>query len=355
MNQQKIRVGIIGAGGNFRDRHIPGFKALKNVELAGVANRSRESSERAAKEFGIAEVYDSWLDLMESDDIDAIAIGTWPYMHCPLVLAALENNKHVLTEARMALNAQEARTMLDASRISPHLVTMIVPGPMTLSIDPMIFRLLESGYLGDVLSVELNLAGRSFVDRNAPLAWRHDAALSGYNILNMGIWSEILMRWLGPANKVMAMTKTAVKQRKDATGRFRAVTVPDHVDILADMACGAQAHLRFSAVTGLGPSNEVWLFGSEGTLRIDTQALKIYGGKRGEKELAPIPVAEELIVKSVAPGLPPGWRVEEEFINAILGKEPVRNTTFEDGVRYMEFTEAVSRSAQEGKAISLPL
>jgi predicted dehydrogenase len=301
-------------------------------------------------------VYDNWVDLVESDDIDAIAIGTWPYMHATLVLAALANEKHVLTEARMAMNAQEAQAMLEASRMSPHLVAMIVPGPMTMSIDPMIFHLLDTGYLGDVLAVEMRVTQRNFVDRTGPLVWRQDAAVSGYNILNMGIWAEILMRWLGPAHKVMAMTKTTVKQRKDAiTGRLRAVTVPDHVDILADMACGAQAHLRFSAVTGLAPTSEVWLYGSEGTLRIDAAALKLFGGKRGDKELAPIVVPEEMQVMSVAPGLPPGWRVEEEFINAIRGVEPVKYTTFEDGARYMEFTEAVTRSAQEGKAISLPL
>jgi hypothetical protein len=47
--------------------------------------------------------------------------------------------------------------------------------------------------------------------------------------------------------------------------------------------------------------------------------------------------------------------VEEEFIGAIRGEEDVRLTTFEDGVRYMEFTEAVSRSARQGRAIDLPL
>lgn len=75
----------------------------------------------------------------------------------------------------------------------------------------------------------------------------------------------------------------------------------------------------------------------------------------GERELAPIEIPLDMQVKPVAPGLPPGWQVELEFINAIRGIAPVKNTTFEDGVRYMEFTEAVTRSAQEGKAIALPL
>ena len=47
--------------------------------------------------------------------------------------------------------------------------------------------------------------------------------------------------------------------------------------------------------------------------------------------------------------------MEEDFIAAIRGKAPVRLTTFEDGVRYMEFTEAVFRSRQTGQAIALHL
>ena len=49
------------------------------------------------------------------------------------------------------------------------------------------------------------------------------------------------------------------------------------------------------------------------------------------------------------------WRVEEEFANAIRGLEKITHTNFEDGVKYMEFTEAVHRSAESGRAVSLPL
>jgi hypothetical protein len=47
--------------------------------------------------------------------------------------------------------------------------------------------------------------------------------------------------------------------------------------------------------------------------------------------------------------------VEEQFINAIKGIEPVTHTSFFDGVKYMEFTDAVTISAQTGQKIQLPL
>ncbi len=97
-------------------------------------------------------------------------------------------------------------------------------------------------------------------------------------------------------------------------------------------------------MTGLAPSTDVWLFGSEGTLHYTPASLQ--GGRRGDKQLQDIPVP---------PDKQGTWRVEEEFVNAIRGKEKVVLTSFEDGVRYMEFTEAVTRSAQTGQAVSLPL
>ncbi len=345
MANDVIRLGLIGAGRNTRDRHIPGFLQVEGVELSAVANRSRESGQRVADSFNIPTVYDSWRDLLEDPTIDAVCIGTWPYMHRNLTLAALEKGKHVLTEARMAANAQEAREMLNASRNHPGLVTQIVPGPSTFKVDNLLRQLVAEGYLGDLLAVEAQVLTANFVDAGAPLHWRHNRSFSGYNILNMGIWYECMIRWTGPATRVMAMTRVNVPSRLDEDGNLQSVTIPDHVDILMQFANGAQGHMRVSAVTGLAPGAEAWLYGSQGTLHLDP-GLNVWGGQRGDRQLAEIPNPPE---KQYA------WRVEEEFISAIRGQEPVTHTPFEVGVHYMEFTEAVTRSAQTGQAVALPL
>jgi predicted dehydrogenase len=114
------------------------------------------------------------------------------------------------------------------------------------------------------------------------------------------------------------------------------------VDILARLARGGIAHLRFSAVTALAPPNEMWIFGTDGTLRLEAAPLRLSGARRGAAALAEIPVPKERQI---------GWRVEEEFVSAIRGKEKVSRTGFEDGVRYMEFTEAVARSAALGQTV----
>jgi predicted dehydrogenase len=340
---ENIRIGVVGAGANTIAKHIPGLRTIEGCQIVGVSNRSRESSERVAQQLGIPKTYASWQELVSAPDSDAIVIGTWPYLHSRVTVAALAAGKHVLCEARMAMNAQEARAMLDAAQAHPHLVAQVVPSPMTLRVDKTIKRLLAEGYLGDILAIEVR-DGSAFLDREAAMHWRQDFELSGLNLMTMGIWYEALIRWVGEATRVLASGKTFVRTRKDAGGVLRPVRVPEHLDVIADMACGAQAHLRISNVTGLSGPAEVTLFGSAGTLRFSEN--RLYGGRRGDSQLA------EIAIPEAEAG---GWRVEEEFANAIRGREVVTHTSFEDGVKYMEFTEAVNRAMASGAAVALPL
>jgi predicted dehydrogenase len=338
-----IRIGIVGAGANTRARHIPNLQEMDGVGIVSVCNRTLDSTSRVAREFGIPTMYERWQELVEAPDTDAILIGTWPYLHCPVTLAALNAGKHVLCEARMAMNAAQAHLMCDAARRHPTLTAMLVPAPHTLRVDKTIRRLIAEGYLGNLLAVEVR-AGGSFLDADAPLHWRQDFALSGFNTMTLGIWNETLLRWVGEAVQVTARGKTFATMRKDGQGIMRAVRIPEHVDVIADLACGAQAHLQISNAAGLAGPPEAWLFGSDGTLRFCEE--KLYGGRKGDQFLREI---------EIPPNEEGGWRVEEEFINAIRGEEPVTCTTFAMGVQYMEFTEACARSMLEERTIALPL
>src|SRR5438270_9176528 len=112
MKAPPLCVGLVGAGANTRLRHIPGLRAQPGVEIVAVCNRRPESTAAAAREFGIPRTFENWQDLVADAGLDAVVIGTWPYLHCPITLAALTAGKHVLTEARMAMNAGEAHQML---------------------------------------------------------------------------------------------------------------------------------------------------------------------------------------------------------------------------------------------------
>jgi predicted dehydrogenase len=349
MSEDKIRVGIVGAGANTRRHHVPGLKAQPGVELAAVANRSLESSARAAEEYGISRAADHWQNIIADKTIDAVFIGTWPYMHAPITIAALEAGKHVLCEARMAMNASEAHAMLRAARAQPALIAQIVPAPHTLGFDQTINDLIAGGYIGELVAIHAQITGGSdFPQWDSPLHWRHDRDFSGNNIMSMGIWYEAMMRWVGPAATVHAVGQTVVKHRNDKTGRRITMAIPDQLDILCRMEQGGQMNMSISTVLGLAPGNSVCLYGTEGTLRLGEVegTLGLWSGRRGDGALQPVEIAAEMIGS---------WRVEEEFINAVRGKEEVTHTDLVTAVKYIEWSDAVSMSLRTGETVHLPL
>jgi predicted dehydrogenase len=349
-----IRVGIIGAGANTRDRHIPGLRALESVELAGVVNRRAESTRAAAREFGIPRTYDSWHELLQDRDIEAVVIGTWPYLHCPVTLAALEAGKHVLTEARLSMNAAEAHRMLAAARRYPDLVTQVVPSPFGLKGHDLMRSLIAEGFLGELREVRVHAFSAALADPAAPLSWRQDAQLSGYNALVLGILHETLLRWAPPPVLVHAQAHAHIATRIDPqSGVRRQVGTPDSVQVLTVLENGARVSYHLSGVTPFGQEMAIQLYGSDGAIRYDLLNDRIYGASvRGGRRPGRADDMQEI---PIPPEQARSWSVEADFIAAIRDARPVELTTFETGVAYMEFTEAVARSAETGEAIDLPL
>lgn len=330
-----LRIGIIGAGANTRDRHIPGFRAIEGVELAVVANRSEESSRKVAADFGIPRIAPSWQAIVADDNVDAICIGTWPYLHAEISCAALKAGKHVLTEARMARNAAEAEQMLAASQARPDLVAQIVPSPMTLPVDATIRRMISAGDLGEVREICVTHTTGIYADAQAPMTWRLDYALSGHNTLTLGIYYEAVLRWMQEDVRVdSASALIATPQRKRADGTLAEVKIPESLTALGHYANGARLVMHLSGLEASAPRNEIRINGSKGSLRLEVAGSRLYWCPLGGNEsLVTIPESERR-----------DWNVEADFVNSIRTGTPVRLTDFSTGLRTMKFTDAVWRA-----------
>jgi len=352
-----LKVGYIGAGANTEKHHIPKMVAQDGVEALAVANRTIESAQRVAEKFGITKVYSNWKELLKDDEIDAVCIGTWPYMHAPLTIESLEAGKHVLVEARMAMNSQEAVEMEEVSKRHPELITQVVPAPHTLPYDLTITDWVNKE-MGDLLFLDMRITIGDFPNFQSEIHWRNNRDLSGNNIMHMGIWYEAAMRWLGTASSVNSTAQIVVKRMK-SDSNSKEVTIPDHLEVIGSMSVGGKYHLTHSTVLGGGPIADVWIFGTEGTLHLYdnksssevssdnsfSMAIEVTNFKEKGKW-------EKLNIEPQNVG---SWRVEEEFVNAIRGKEQITHTSFQDGIKYMEFTDAVRESWETGSEIKLPL
>src|SRR2546428_13335342 len=103
-NNQKLRVGIIGAGNIVRTRHLPALKKHPEVEIVAVSNSTYESGEKFCREhLPQATPMQNWADLLAVPDLDIIWIGAPPYMHSAVTISALEARKHDFCQARTAM------------------------------------------------------------------------------------------------------------------------------------------------------------------------------------------------------------------------------------------------------------
>ncbi|MGV3720804.1 MAG: Gfo/Idh/MocA family protein [Actinomycetota bacterium] len=341
-----LRIGIIGAGGIVKSRHLPGLRALPDVTVTAVCNRSRESGAAVAREWGIPDVMTDWRALVAREDLDAVFIGTWPYAHAEMSIAALEAGKHVFCQARMACDTTEAKAMLAVAEAHPKLTAMLCPPPHGMRGDRLIRRLLAEGYVGDLREVHAEGLSAGNIDPAAPLHWRQNFALQGYNTLTLGMWIEVIHRWVGPHRSVSALVKTHTPMRVDPeTGEPKTVRIAESLAISAELANGAVGSYRFSGVTRFPPHNTIRLYGTEGSLHYDLDTDEITGGRSGDAQASPIPIPPQLVRE---------WTVEADFIRAVRAGTPVE-PSFRDGLQYMEFTEAVYRSSETGRATSLPL
>ena len=345
MAAQPVRIGIVGAGGIVRQRHIPGLRRVPGAEIVAVANSTPESTRRAAEEFGIPRTFDRWQDLVQWDGIDAVVIGTQPYMHREITVAALDAGKHVFCQARMAMDAKDALAMLARAERSDR-TTMLCPPPHFMRGDRVMRRLIGEGYLGDLYHLNVRMYSATYTNPDAPLHWRQIGSISGFNTLDVGMMTEVTQRWVGGARRVVARTFTATSERRDQQGQARPVDRPDAVTAAADLERGGLGSFLWSGLARHAGQNFIELYGSAGTLKYEYQADRILGAKADDQELREIPIH---------PDEERHWTVEADFMAAIRSGNRSPEPSFADGVRYMEFTEAIFRSAETGCAVELPL
>jgi predicted dehydrogenase len=337
---RKLRVGIVGAGGIVRQRHLPGLLALPQVEVVTVCNSRRETAREVAREFNIPDVMDDWAEVIDRPDLDIIWIGTPPVLHAPITISALEAGKHVFCQARMAMNLREGREMLAAAQARPQQVTMLCPPPHGMRGGLFFQKLLRDGYLGELWHFRLAALNGQFADPLAPAHWRQRTELSGINILTVGIYAEVIERWLGSPRRLHAQMKVSVPKRHGYV-----VHVPDVVQVIGQWSNGLAGTLEWSGVAQFAPDETLTIYGRDGTLVYDFTHDRILGARRGESAL------HEL---AIPPELEGSWTVERDFIEAVqAGRHP--EPSFETGVKYMEFTEALNQSARGGHAVELPL
>jgi len=124
-----VHIGMIGAGWAARNRHLPALKDISDASVDVIWSRDPANAAETASDFGISGTADTWEEIVDASNLDAVIIATPPVLHHAATLAALKAGKHVLCQARMARNLKEAIEMNQAARLSDRVTALYPPLP----------------------------------------------------------------------------------------------------------------------------------------------------------------------------------------------------------------------------------
>jgi predicted dehydrogenase len=360
-SSRPVGIGVVGTGFG-RTTQIPGFLATKNCEIVAVVSHSLRKAHDTASEFGIrrafgATDYDKFLAL---DDLDLVCVTSPTDTHREYSVRALEAGKHVLCEKPTAMNAEEAALMLEAARGSGNLA--LIDHELRFAPARRLFRnLVNEGYLGGLLHVNLRVESPFRLDPTRPWSWWSDAAQGGGMLGALGSHVVDAVRFtFGEVMSARGQLRTMFEERPVGDGeRSRRVTSDDYAALWLELEDGATVAGVLSAVSrSRDPGWEMAAHGSDGTLVLSTDE-KLWGRRREEDgfvDLTPATApfdADKLGMKDNMWSRAFVIFAAEIAAHLALGKTTVPLAAdFADGLRVQQVLDALRRSSQEESRVA---
>lgn len=252
------RIGLIGAGG-IAVSHLDAYRAA-GWEVAAICNRTlAKAQDKAARFYPDALVTDDPGAVIDDPTIDVVDITPHPADRLPLMRAALDTGKHVLSQKPFVLDLDEGERLADLAeargvklavnqngRWAPHLAWMRAA--------------VQAGLIGDLTSCQIAIHWDHSWIAGTPFERVEDLILYDFGIH----WFDFLASIAGGrATEVFASASKATGQ---------GAAVPLMAQALVTLT-GGQAALVFNGAAGHGPRDTTVISGTKGTLRSDGPSL----------------------------------------------------------------------------------
>ncbi len=189
--RKTVRLGMIGAG-NIGRIHLDACRECTGLDVAAVCDVDRRRAQQAADEYAVPHVFTDYRKLLAADVVDAVSVCTPNNTHLPVTLAAIKAGKDVLCEKPIALNAREAKRMVEAARKARRIL-MVAQSSRYTPAARFLKKLADDGTLGTVYYGKALWLRRSGI----PKGWFQDAKQSaGGPLIDLGVHAVDLMWWL---------------------------------------------------------------------------------------------------------------------------------------------------------------
>ena len=269
---EKLRFGVIGAGGIADRRTIPGMMLAKNAVLTAVMGPNLERTEKIRAKYGAKRAYDREEELLSDPEVDAVYIATPISEHARQAKLAADYGKHILIEKPLAMTADEGESVVKYCAERNIMIAagfMMRFGSHVMSMK----KALAEGKIGQVVSGYTQFTvWLPYEEGN----WRQIKAKAGGGaMMDLSVHTIDLMEYITG----MRVTQVAAMNEKLAFPEPQ-YDVEDSSTILLRMENGAQCVVQ----SNFNIPDEVarWrveFFGTKGRLMGDTMIGQIDGGK----------------------------------------------------------------------------
>ena len=356
-----LRVGLIGAGGRWGPRaHVPALQGVPATELFAMCTAHAETAQAAAHKFGVECAYGSDAALNADKRVEAVAVAVRVPAHYQLTKNALEAGKHVFCEWPLGANTKEAEEVAALAR-QKNLRTMVGLQRRASPAYLYMRELIEQGYVGQVLSVNLMLMNSGVLTRPSDRTWQRDVTL-GANTLTITFAHvfDAMCMVVGELAELSAIVSTQVPQWFETdTKKYVDVTSPDNIMVQGRLENGAVVNAYCGVQPYLGSGHRLEIYGKEGTLAMigggeggEERSRKVMGGHKDDKTLQELAVPEKF--KWVPEALRSGGAAYDvgqmwvKFAEAIRTGSDI-DADFDHAVRRHRTLDAIVRASQTGQ------
>ena len=187
----KVRWGILSTANIALAKVIPAMQHSPWCEITAIASRDLSKAKQAAAELNIPNAYGSYEELLADDTVEAIYNPLPNHLHVPWTVKAAEAGKHVLCEKPIAMNATEARSLIDVrdrTGVRIQEAFMVRTHPQWLETR----RLIRSGRIGPLRSITCFF---SYFNAD-PANIRNHLDSGGGALMDIGCYPITISRWI---------------------------------------------------------------------------------------------------------------------------------------------------------------
>lgn len=263
---------------------LEAFSELPDVEVVALAGLEKDTLAELGEKHRVPHLYEKWEDLLQTDGLDAVSIGTPTQLHAPITLAALERGLHVLCEKPLARTVDEGARMVEASKKSGKVLKVIFNHRERGDVAALKHQI-DEGQLGRVYYAKAHWMRRNGIPGMG--GWFTNRELSGggplidlgVHILDLALHllqepkvttvSASTFAELGPRGRGSA--SSAIRPTVDTLGsKFE---VEDLATAYLRLEGGEALQLETSWATYRAPGDNfgIELFGTEGGAKIEVQ------------------------------------------------------------------------------------